>query len=87
MVSNTYVLQIILKTLVLRFEVEIPFEFSCFLFCSFLLFFCYFLLYFCYYFSGEHPDDRESDDSKKTEKLADCQSLTDVFGALKAKVC
>jgi hypothetical protein len=35
---------------------------------------------------GEHPDDRESDDSKKTEKLADCQSLTDVFGALKAKV-
>ena len=35
---------------------------------------------------GEHPDDRASDDSKKTEKLEGVQSLTEVFGGLKAKV-
>jgi len=35
---------------------------------------------------GEHPDDRASDDSKKTEKLEGVQSLTEVFGGLKAKL-
>merc|ERR1711971_633956 len=35
---------------------------------------------------GEHPDDRDSDDSKVAEKLAEVQSLTEVFGGLKAKV-
>jgi hypothetical protein len=68
----------------LRFEVEIPFQLACFLFWYSSVIFCYISVII---FSGEHPDDRESDDSKKTEKLADCQSLTDVFGALKAKVC
>merc|ERR1712223_1517087 len=35
---------------------------------------------------GEHPDDRAADTSKKTEKLEGVQSLTEVFGGLKAKL-
>jgi len=36
---------------------------------------------------GEHPDDRGSLElGKKTEKLAEVKSLTEVFGGLKAKV-
>jgi len=35
---------------------------------------------------GEHPDDRGTECNKNTEKLAEVQSLTEVFGGLKAKL-
>ena len=35
---------------------------------------------------GEHPDDRAIKNEEITEKLADVQTLTTIFGGLKAKV-
>ena len=35
---------------------------------------------------GEHPDDRAIKNEEITEKLADVQTLTNIFGGLKAKV-
>jgi len=35
---------------------------------------------------GEHPDDRGTECNKVAEKLAEVQSLTEVFGGLKAKL-
>ena len=35
---------------------------------------------------GEHPDDRVVKNDEVTEKLADVQTLTQIFGGLKEKV-
>ena len=35
---------------------------------------------------GEHPDDRAIKNEEITEKLADVQTLTNIFGGLKGKV-
>ena len=36
---------------------------------------------------GEHPDDRVIKNEEVSEKLADVQTLTQIFGGLKGKVC
>ena len=36
---------------------------------------------------GEHPDDRVVKNDEVTEKLAEVQTLTQIFGGLKEKVC
>ena len=36
---------------------------------------------------GEHPDDRVVNNDEVTEKLAEVQTLTQIFGGLKEKVC
>ena len=36
---------------------------------------------------GEHPDDRVVKNDEVTEKLADVQTSSQIFGGLKEKVC